>query len=182
MLKLHVPASELFDERTNEFTYTNDFEVELEHSLVSLSKWESKYNKPFLSKKERTNEELLFYIKCMANKELTDQQVLLLVRTSIKQIEDYIQAPMTATWFSKQEGASRYRGSGETVTSELIYYWMIALNIPFECQHWHLNRLLTLIQVCNLKNKPPKKMSKSSILKNNAALNRARRAKMHSKG
>ena len=182
MLKLQIPSTELFDERTNEFSYTDAFEVELEHSLVSMSKWEAHYNKPFLSKKERTTEEVLYYVRCMANKELTDQQLSLLVRYYMKSIEEYVKAPMTATWFAKQEGESGTKGSGEAVTSELVYYWMVALNIPFECQHWHLNRLLTLIQVCNVKNKPPKKMSRSSILKNNAALNKARRAKMHSKG
>lgn len=182
MLKLQIPSTELYDERTNEFLYTDAFEVELEHSLVSMSKWEAYYNKPFLSKKERTTEEVLYYIRCMANEELTDQQLSLLALYNMKQIEEYIKAPMTATWFTKQEGESRSKGSGEAVTSELVYYWMVALNIPFECQHWHLNRLLTLIQICNVKNKPPKKMSRSSILKNNAALNKARRAKMHSKG
>lgn len=182
MLKLQMPAYELFDEQTNEFIYTDAFEVELEHSLVSLSKWEAKYTKPFLTKAEKTTEEILYYIKCMANRDLTDREVDLLVRRHLDKIEAYIKAPMTATWFTKREGEAKSRGSGEAVTAELIYYWMVALNIPFECQYWHLNRLLTLIQVCNLKSKPPKKMSRGSILKNNAALNKSRRAKMHSKG
>ncbi len=181
MLKLQLPAIELFDERTNEFVYGDAFEVELEHSLVSLSKWEEKYNKPFLSEADKTTEEVLYYIRCMALRDLSDYEVTLLGRYRAKEIENYIKAPMTATWFSKEEGAG-HRHSGEAVTAELIYYWMIALNVPFECQHWHLNKLLTLIQVCNLKNKPPKKMSRGSILKNNAALNKARRAKLHSKG
>ena len=153
--------------------------LRLEHSLVSLSKWESKWCKPFLSKDEKTVEETLDYIKCMTLDQNVDSNVYFcLTEENIKQINDYISAPMTATTFSNnKKGASR-----EQITSELVYYWMIALNIPFECQKWHLNRLLTLIRVCEIKSQPPKKMSRSELASRNAALNEERKRKLNTTG
>lgn len=181
MLRIVVPAADLFDESTNEFISTKEQTLLLEHSLVSLSKWESKWNKAFLSKKEKTTEEVLDYVRCMTLTKNVDPMVYrCLSPENIKAINDYIDAPMTATYFSNENKANPM--SRETVTSELIYYWMIALNIPFECQKWHLNRLLTLIKVCNIKNTPPKKMSKAEIMRQNKALNDARRKKFHTKG
>lgn len=180
MLQITVPAVELYDERTEQFVTMKEQTLQLEHSLVSLSKWESKWCKAFLSKQEKTLEENLDYIKCMTiNQGINPVVYSCLTRENIKQINEYIEAPMTATYFS--DGRSGKQGR-ETVTSELIYYWMIALNIPFECQKWHLNRLLTLIQVCNLKNQPPKKMSKREIISRNAALNAARRKQFNTTG
>lgn len=181
MLKLKIPiVPERWDE-VNEVFIEPEYKVlQLEHSLVSLSKWESKWNKPFLAKTERTFEETIDYIKCMTITQNVDPDVYThLTRENIDQINAYIDAPMTATTFRKEE---RKANNGEQITSELIYYWMIALNIPFECQKWHLNRLLTLIRICNIKNQPPKKMSGKDIMSRNAALNAARRKKMHSKG
>ena len=105
-----------------------------------------------------------------------------LTKDNIDEIYDYINASMTATYFS--EGANEGKGKlgGETITSELIYYWMVALNIPFTCEKWHLNRLITLIRVCNVKNQPPKKMSKRSIMSRNAALNAARKQQLNTRG
>lgn len=180
MLEITIPATEQWDDYKQEFVNTEERTLQLEHSLVSLSKWESKWHKSFLDKKEKTYEETLDYIKCMTITKNVDPNVYTcLTREHVKQINDYIGDPMTATYFSneKQGGASR-----EVVTSELIYYWMIALNIPFECQKWHLNRLLTLIKVCNIKNTPPKKMSRSQIMSRNAALNASRRKQMNSRG
>lgn len=180
MLTLKIPALELFNEQTNEIIYGKETTLVLEHSLVSISKWESKWEKPFLSKNDKTNEETIDYIKCMTLTQNVDPEVYnRLTDTNIMQVSDYIQAPMTATWFNDKQGG---KNNGEVVTSEIIYYWMIALNIPVEFQKWHLNRLLTLIKVCNIKNQPPKKMSKSSILSRNAALNKARRNSMGTKG
>lgn len=178
-----VPPMEWWDEEKQEFVYTTGSKEQalcLEHSLISLSKWESKWCKPFISKQEKTVEETIDYIKCMTlSKGVPDEAYGHLSKDNIDQVNKYIEAPMTATYFSKEQAG---RGGREVVTSELIYYWMIALNIPFECQKWHLNRLLTLIKVCNIKNQPPKKMSKNAIMSRNSALNAARRQRMNTSG
>ena len=156
--------------------------MQLEHSLLSISKWESKWCKAFLeSREEKTYEEVIDYIKCMTlNKNVSDDVYRCLTQENITAINDYIAAPMTATYFSNNERGKR---NSEQVTSELIYYWMIALQIPFDpCQKWHINRLLTLIRVCNVKNQPPKKMSKRSTASQYAKLNAARRQQMNSRG
>ena len=180
MLKITVPATESFDPVTNTFFNTKEQELSLEHSLVSISKWESKWNKPFLSKNEKkTVEESRDYVRCMTLTQNVDPMVYFaLTPENYQQISDYMEAPMTATWFSE----SRTPPSREIITAEVIYYWMVALQIPFECQKWHLNRLLTLIRVCNEKNKPPKKMGKRTIMSRNQALNAARRKQMNSTG
>lgn len=180
MLQITIPGIELWDESREIFTQTKEQTLQLEHSLVSLSKWESKWGKAFLSKQEKTYEETIDYIKCMTITQNVDPDVYNhLSKSIIDKITEYIEAPMTATYFSKEQSSGNSR---EQVTSELIYYWMIALNIPFECQKWHLNRLLTLIRVCNIKNQPPKKMSKRAIMSRNAALNAARRKQLNTRG
>ena len=181
MLRIVIPAVEGFDDEKQEFTTIEKEQVlELEHSLISLSKWESKWCKVFLSKEEKTTEQTIDYIKCMTVTPRVDPSVYdRLTTENIKQIQDYIAAPMTATYFAKDAGGKTNR---EQVTSELIYYWMIAMQIPFECEKWHLNRLLTLIRVCNIKNQPPKKMSKQEIMAQNAALNAKRRQQFNTTG
>lgn len=180
MFQLSIPGAEYWDEQKQEFVYKKPVVLQLEHSLVSLSKWESKWNKAFLSKGEKTNEETLDYIKCMTITQNVNPDVY--ARLTIKNFEEinaYIDAPMTATTFGEDKNK---KPNKEIITAELIYYWMIALNIPFECQKWHLNRLLTLIQVCNIKNSPPKKMSKKEIMSRNAALNEARKKQLNTRG
>lgn len=180
MLRITIPDVELWDEEKEEFVFRKGQTLQLEHSLVSLAKWESKWCKSFLSKKDKTYEETLDYIKCMTLTQNVDPDVYKnLTPSNIDQVNKYIEAPMTATFFSedKTNGVNR-----EIVTAELIYYWMIALNIPFECQKWHLNRLLTLIKVCNIKNSPPKRMSRREIMNRNTALNAARRKQRNSNG
>ena len=186
MLTITIPAVEpieLWDERKQEFVLTKGMKeqtLELEHSLVSLSKWESKWCKAFLSKQEKTHEETLDYIKCMTlTKNVSPDVYMHLTEDNFQQIKTYIEAPMTATTFHDDRNG---RTNNETTTAELIYYWMIALQIPFECQKWHINRLLTLIRVCNIKNQPPKKRSKREIMSRNAALNAARRQQLNTNG
>lgn len=184
MLKITIPASELFNEEMNEFVSIKEQTLALEHSLVSLSKWESKWRKPFLSRKKDeplTNEETIDYIRCMTLTQNVDPKVYLGITSEIiDEVVKYIEEPMTATWFSEE--ANRRGPSREVITSEILYYLMISYNIPFECQKWHLNRLLTLIRVCSEKNKPTKNMSKSDWIAKQKALNAQRKAKMHSRG
>ena len=165
MLQITVPAlvREDYNEQNNEFVYTviaKEQTLRLEHSLVSLSKWESKWHKPFLSKKDKTDEELLDYIRCMTLNPNVDPDVYYrLSPANYDQIEKYIGDSMTATTFSDDQNRKHSR---EIITAEIIYYWMVSLNIPLECERWHLNRLITLVRVCNIKNAPPKKRGKSS--------------------
>lgn len=180
MLQLTLSTPELWDEVNERFIPPKNYSLTLEHSLVSLSKWESKWCKPFLVKKEKTHEETIDYIKCMTITQNVKPEVYeLITNEHIEQVNAYIEAPMTATWFSDEKNAVPSR---EQITAELIYYWMIALNVPVEFQKWHLNKLLTLIKVCNVKNQPPKKMSRSEILARNARLNEERLKQMKMKG
>ena len=180
MLRITVPGAELFDENTESFVQTKETQLKLEHSLLSISKWESKWCKPFLStneKDKRTNEEMLDYIKCMTLNTVSKEVYSALTPKNLKEIGDYIKAPMTATTVTNLKKG----GKKETITSELISYWMIACNIPFECEKWHINRLLMLIKVCNAMNNT-EKMSKHELASRNRALNAARRKALHTKG
>ena len=181
MLTITIPANEQWDEQNQEFVYASKEQtLHLEHSLVSLSKWESKWCKPFIDTHDKTYEETIDYIRCMTLDKNVDPEVYnYLTKQNMEDINAYISAPMTATWFNDTRPGPPSR---EIITSELIYYAMVAHNIPFECQKWHLNRLLTLIRVCNIKNEPPKKMARHEIMTRNAALNAARRKKLSTKG
>lgn len=180
MLQITVPGVELWDEGAQEFIYSKEQTLQLEHSLISISKWESKWCKPYLSKKDKTYEEILDYIKCMTLTPNVKPEVYkCLTEENINAIQKYIKAPMTATYISENKNGGSSR---EPVTSELIYYWMISFNIPIEFQKWHLNRLITLIKICIIKNTPPKKMSRKAIMSRNAALNASRRKRLNTKG
>lgn len=180
MLRITIPEGELYDELKQEFIKTKECTLQLEHSLVSLSKWESKWCKPFFVKDAKSIEETIDYIRCMTITQNVDPNVYSFITDKdIEQVNQYIESPMTATTFSSMKKGVPNR---EIITSELIYYWMISLNIPFECQKWHLNRLLTLIRVCDVKNQPEKKMGKRNVMSRNSALNAARRQRLHTKG
>lgn len=179
MLEITIPGIELYDEEKNEFINYSEETIQLEHSLVAISKWESKWCKPFLSGKDKTTEEILDYIMCMTtSKDVNNDVYSRLTQENFSKINDYIGHPMTATTFSDE----RRTTNREIITSEIIYYWMVSFNIPFECQYWHVNRLLALIKVCNIKNNPPKKMSKQEVLSRNKALNEARKRELKTKG
>ena len=180
MLTIKIPDTEYYNEEISQFVSVKERTIDLEHSLVSLSKWEAKWCKPFLSKDQKTNEEVRDYIRCMIiDRNVPDNILYALSKQQEKQIVDYIDEKMTATTFSDISSASKSR---EVITSEIIYYWMISLNIPFECQKWHLNRLLTLIRVCSIKNAPPKKMGRNSVLSRNAQINAARKKQLNTRG
>lgn len=181
MLTITIPASgTLWDERREMFIEVKAQTIQLEHSLVSLARWESKWHKAFLSKRPKTIEETIDYIRCMTvTKNVPDEAYYGLTQENIDAINRYIEDPMTATVFFKEEKTA---SSSETVTADLIYYWMISLGIPVEFEKWHLNRLLTLIKVFNVKNQKPKKMSKSATASYYASLNAARRQKLGTKG
>lgn len=185
MLDLVIPSQEYYNEESNEFfvpkCISKDVKLKLEHSLLSISKWESTWKKPFLTRETKSLDEIKDYIKCMTLTQNVNPEVYdYLTNSNIKAVNDYIEDPMSATTF--REGYVKKSYNNEQPTSELIYYWMIALNIPMECQKWHLNRLLTLIRVCNIKNSPQKKMSKSEILAHNKKLNDERKIKYNTKG
>lgn len=185
MLVITVPASKLWNAKKEEFISTKETRLSLEHSLVSISKWESKWHIPFISDKKKTATQTIDYIKCMTITQNVDPNVYnALTEENIMQVNEYIDNKMTATWFSEpKDGSNKPPIRKEIVTSELIYYWMIALEIPFECQKWHLNRLLTLIRVCNAKAKSTNtKQNKNDIMRRNAALNAARRKQLGTSG
>jgi len=178
MLTITIPAKELWNETTQEFiVQSSDVKLTMEHSLVSISKWESKWKKSFLKNLEKTPEESIDYIKCMSiSKNIPDEIYLRLSNDNIRSIDEYINDTMTATCINTIDGKNK-----ETITSELIYFWMISYNIPFECQKWHLNRLMTLIKICNAKNQSSSssKRSPNEILANNAKINAERKKRLH---
>lgn len=188
MLQITIPARKetvLWNEIIEEFVTipgSKEYTLQLEHSLVSLHKWESKWHKSFLSNaKNLTDEETIDYIRCMTiTQNVPSTAYDGLTDKNIEDVTSYINDPMTATWFAEEEGGGK--PNREVVTAELIYYWMFTLSIPYECRKWHLNSLLTQIRVCDIKNRPPKKMSKKSIFSRNAALNAARKKKFNTTG
>jgi hypothetical protein len=180
MLKIIVSGDEFFDDVTQSFSTVGDIVLELEHSLVSLSKWESEFQRPFLGPGKKSSQEVLDYIKAMI---LTTDFPLdvfsRLTQTNISQIQEYIESSQSATTFGQMP---QQKSRGEVITSELIYYWMVGFQIPFECETWHLNRLFSLIRICNIKQSKPKKMSHRELAARNRELNSQRRAHLGTTG
>lgn len=180
MLEIIVEGTELFDEGTYKITKTKPTLLKLEHSLLSISKWESKWKIPFLKEPNKSNEEFIDYVRCMTITQNVDPSVYrALSLKNINDIKMYIEDPMTATWFNKSEKTNK---NGRVVTSELVYCWMAQNQIPFECDRWNFNRLLTLIRVCNSENSPRKRMSSKNVLKQNASLNAKRKQALNTRG
>ena len=180
MLELKIPEREFYDEQKQEFIYTKAHTLHLEHSLISISKWESKWHKSYISNPNKTLEEALDYVRCMCITKADPEVINSITTDNLKTIDEYIGNPMTAVYFFDDNGED---GNKESITSELIYYWMITNQIPFDpCEKWHLNRLIALIRVCSIKNTPPEKMNKANMIKRNRALNEARLKKYHTKG
>lgn len=172
-----IPKQECFNNKTQEFISFPETKILIEHSLISISRWEAKYHKPFLEKtSKKTTEEIIDYIKFMSiGKPITDEMIMLMTKKDFDEIQEYMSNPSTATVFPNEDNIRNV--SGEYISSELIYYWMAAYGIPFECEKWHINRLLTLIKICNKKNQPAKKMKGRDLINQHIAINKARRAK-----
>lgn len=180
-LTITIKACQLYSESENRFYKIPDTTIELEHSLVALSKWESKWHKPFLTKEQKTREEAIDYIRCMCITPGVDDVIFMALGNSqIQEITKYIDDPMSATTINNMQ--KNGKSSRETVTSELIYFWMNEGNISSDCENWHLNRLFKLIEITAIKRQPDKKMNKRDIGAQNRALNAARRARHGSKG
>lgn len=179
-LVLTIPEREFYDDRTGRFVSTKKTTIQLEHSLLSITKWESKWHKPYLSKAQKTEEEALDYIRCMCiGKDIDPNVFRAITSKQAKMIADYINDPMTATTIKRKDT----RPSREIITNELVYFWMTSFSIPFDpCEKWHFNRLMTLIEIASIKNQPPKKMSKRQAAQERSALNAQRRAKYNTHG
>ena len=180
MLSLQIQGCDFWDESTNQFVPMKSQVLQLEHSLVSISKWEAKYKKPFLSREGRTREETLDYIKAMTITQNVNPLLYNLITDDhIRKVNEYIDDPMSATTIKKQEGKGN---AFKIITSEEIYASMVELRVPAEYQKWHFNRLMMLLRVLGERNKPPKKMRKSELARRNRSLNAARRARLGSRG
>ena len=178
MLQITIPEVELYDEERAEFSFKKEIVLSLEHSLISISKWESKWHKPFLTS-EKNEDEILDYIICMSvGKRITPADLEGITKEDLEAINNYIDDPMTATTFSSGSTS----GQTKFVTSELVYYWMAKASIPFECEKWHFNRLMTLIRVCMEEDNTKKEMSPDEIMRQNRELNEKRRREMHTNG
>lgn len=182
MLKIEIPETEFFDERTSKIVRLSPAVIRLEHSLLSISKWEMIWNVPFLGKEKKTKEQINSYIEQMCLDPVDPSLLSRLGQTELNKINEYLEAKHSATWFSDEPKGS---GSSPVVTSELIYYWMTAFGIPFECEKWPLSRLMNLIKIAQIKQDaqdPKKKRRSSTMLSERAALNAKRRAELNSKG
>lgn len=182
-----VPETKLrlWDETNERFKYICHPETKLTllHSLVSLSLWESKWHTNYFSKTKKTAEQAIDYIRCMTRETDVNPDVYNTIAMSNKlldEIGDYIDDPMTATIIT--DNRKNKSNKNEYITSELIYWSMIQHGIPVEFETWHINRLLTLINVCNAKNGGGGKMKKKDILAEYAKINERNRAKYNSKG
>lgn len=183
MLQITVPTSELWDEENEVFIQTRAVTLNLEHSLLAISKWESIYKKPYLEQTQFTQEEDADYIKCMTITPNVDNDTYYAIVNNaecMSKIRKYIDDPATATFFN--EKGKKTGHSSEKITSELIYYWLVVNNIPFECQKWHINRLFSLVRICNIKNQSPKQKKKSQLYSEYNRLNAQRRAMYNTKG
>lgn len=185
MLTITIPGFEMYDSVHNEFIAVKTQVLNLEHSLYSISKWEATWKKAFIGNDKKTPQEVRDYIRCMTINKNVDPNVYLNIPSSeLEKIKNYIEDPMTATTITEdEEEKAKAKSKNKKITSEEIYWQMTALNIPFECDKWHFNRLQMLIRVCSIKNNPnSKKMSKDQVARSNRALNAARRKASHSKG
>lgn len=180
MLRIRIEGEEFFDEVDNTFSTVGDIVLDLEHSLISLSKWEAEFQKPFLGPGEKTTDEIMEYVHAMIMTQDVPGNIMKRFSADhLTKVNEYIESNQSATTFGQMP---KTPGRSEIITSELIYYWMVAFNIPFECEQWHLNRLFALIRICNVKQSKPKKMSRNEIAARNRELNAQRKAQLGTTG
>lgn len=183
MLKLTLHGEQSWDEKLEQFVYDDVIELELEHSLVSLSKWEAIWEKPFMASEEKTTEETLGYIEAMCLTPNVPPEVFQALNNDhYKQVNEYINAKMSATWFTEIPGGSKGPSQRDIITSEIFYYWIFSAQIDIAVENWHLNRLFTLLKVFNEKNAPPKKMRKGDAAAQRRMLNEQRRTQLKTSG
>ena len=179
MLSIKLPENEVFDDNAAKFVRQPELVLQLEHSLLSISKWESAYEKPFLKSERMSQAELLYYIQCMRLDDGHISDLLRLNEKDFKRIGEYMNAKNSSTTFYEPEESGRSRG--ETITSELVYYWMVTFQIPFEAETWHFQRLMALIKICSVKNSN-KKVRRRDVAAQNRALNAQRLAQNGGRG
>lgn len=175
MLELHLPETEFFDRANSKIIRVPEVTLHLKHSLLTLSKWETIWEIPFLGEGKKTTEQLYSYVNIMAGGDLDELTLSRLTSEHYEKLNAYLSSKQSATWFSESPNQRR---STQTVTSELIYFWMTTYNIPFECENWPFPRLMNLIRIASIKNDPDagkKKRNKSQMLSERAMLNKKRR-------
>lgn len=181
-IEVTIPDQEMWDSEKNEFVYVKGCTIRMKHSLLSISKWEMTWKKPFLKPGYvMTEEETLDYYRCMTITQNVDPGIYRYIPTSEQEkINKYIETPMSA--YIPQNKKSG--GVKHTFVSEHIYYWMTAANIPQSYEKWHLSRLLNLLEIAANENDPKKskKMSRGEIYKQNQELNSARRKALGTHG
>lgn len=188
VLKLDIPKGEWWDDENERFVMTNPCVLNMEHSLISIYRWESKYKRAFLNEKDqKTKDELIDYFRMMTISKPASDKVYELISENaelISKISEYLEDTMTATTFAINDAGDSYNPKKTIITAEIIYYWMVTFSIPFECEKWHLNKLFTLIRVCAIKNQPPNqnKMPKSELYARNRELNAKRKAEFNTRG
>ena len=187
MIQIVVPKSEVFDNTNQIFRrVTKETTLQLEHSLISLQKWEARWHTPFLVKKGKTLEQTIDYIRCMCLTPNVKEDVFYCIpKSEMTRIANYIDDPMTATTVTTRGKGPGPKKKNKIVTAEVIYYWMISLNIPNEYRKWHLNQLLMLIRVINAENAsndPNNKRKKHEVLADYRAINEANKKRFNTKG
>lgn len=185
MITIHIPQSEIWDDGNNEFIYIEEQTIDMEHSLVSITKWEAKHHKVFLEENKKTPEEMMDYVRCMCINPLKNERDILgISKKDIEKITNYIEDPMIPFKLKSKDDGNTYgrKKNKDPMCGIMIYYYMVSCQIPFECQHWHINQLLALIQIYSMKENPGNPLKGSKLANRNTTLNAMRKARLGSKG
>lgn len=181
MLELHISETELWDPVSEKFLLVKEQSLPLEHSLLSISKWEEKWHKPMplINNERLSGDEFLDYVRCMTISRNPDPLVYRCITArEVEAIMAYINDPHTATWFGNEKSGGNDK---RPLTTELIYHLMFAFGVSKECEKWHLNRLMTQLRVEYEESKPSKKKTPAEIAERHRMLNAKRRAEARAK-